>query len=211
LERYGCNMPPTFPHEERRLIIEHDGITFVKLRLCDADAFWGGILTALFSTEIRVVCDYEGAKKSVLGGLYEQFKTQYRLPGNYVAFLREDKGLNYYYSYAEREAYLQCPLLAKTTDAQPFSAAEYALYEKLSLENAVNCRIQFDHYMDCGCICRGCSAARARVVSKVRALVPLNSDDVVRHGATTKTAASSVATTTYRSPSIASLIGATRP
>ena len=212
LERYGCGgIPAVFPHEDRRLVIESDGITFVKLRLCDADAWWGGILTALFGTEIRVVRDYEGAKKSVVGGLYEQFKAQYRLPDNYAAMLREDMGLCYYYSAAERETYL-ANLSTKTKEAQPYTAAEYAFYEELSLENAANWRIQFDHYLDCGCICRGCSAARARIVAKVRVASPLNSDDVVRHGVVPKIAASVAGgSTTYRAPSIASLIGAARP
>jgi len=211
-ERYGCKMPAVFPHEERCLVVNEDGITFVKLRLCDADTTWDKILSALFSTEIRVVRDYEGAKKSVIGGLYEQFKAQYRLPGNYVSLLKEDRGLSYYYSAAEREAYLRKACERQGADRQPFSAAEYALYEELSLENAANWRIQFDHYLDCGCICRGCVAARTRIVAKVRASCALNADDVVRHGGnTTASAAVSSSGKTYRSPSIASLIVAARP
>lgn len=144
-----------------------NGINYIKLRLKDSSE-WGNILTSLLKTDIVIVRDYETKNKSI-GKLYKAFNEAYKIPTNYFQLIQDDKYLSLYYSEEERMEYL-----GKWRDKMTvstfigYSESEYKFYVNLNMENQFYNDLQFEHYIDCGCLCVFCSVKRGEILSKVR-------------------------------------------
>jgi hypothetical protein len=103
MEKYNINIPESFDFEKKYLLIEENGIKYIKLRMNDIDS-WSNILTNIFKTEIMIIKDYE-TKNKTIGEVYKKFKNNYRLPYSYFLLLSESPLLKYYYNEEERNNY----------------------------------------------------------------------------------------------------------
>lgn len=164
IDKYGINdeMPEIFPHEQKYLMIEKNGIKYLKLRLMDADE-WGHILSNIFRHQICVVKDYQSENK-VVKDLFKSFLEKYEIPENFLNdFIFSCKYLNYYYSQSEKENYFYKWNLKKCDTYIPYTLEQYKLYEDITLENCHMDKIQLQHYVDDGCFCKACVIKRNRV------------------------------------------------
>lgn len=144
-----------------------NGINYIKLRLKDSSD-WGNILTILLKTEIVIVRDYETKNKSI-GKLYKAFNESYKIPSNYFQLIEDDKYLSLYYNQQERMEYLEkWHDKMTTTTFIGYTESEYKFYVNLNMENQFYNDLQFEHYIDCGCLCVFCSVKRGEILSKAR-------------------------------------------
>jgi hypothetical protein len=100
--------------------------------------------------------------------LYSTFKNEYKLPSNYLEIIKNDKYLMFYYSEEERKNYLN---LWKNKLSEPvisYTESEYLFYVNLNLENQFYNDLQLEHYIDNGCLCKGCSIKRAKMLEKAK-------------------------------------------
>ena len=160
LDKYGLNRSeiPEFDFVRKMMLIEKNGVKYVKLRLKDSSS-WGDILSGLLKTEIIVRPDHETGKKP-LGGLYAKFKAQYKIPENLMNMVVEDISLFTFYSKEEREAYINKWRTTVTPPFAHFTQNEYNTYHEISSENSLYMKVKYDHYLDNGCICNECSKRR---------------------------------------------------
>jgi hypothetical protein len=166
-ERYGLQqIPDSFDFANKFLLVEENGIKYIKLRLRDSTA-WGNILTTILGTPITIINDYETDNKP-LGDLFRGFKQAYQIPENFLDDIKTQPGLAYYYSDEERIEYLNSWNVKKTAPFVPYTNEEYAFYYQLCLENQSQNVIQVEHYIDIGCLCVPCSVKRAGLLTKAR-------------------------------------------
>ena len=166
MDVYNIPLPSTFNFVNKYLLIEHNGIKYIKLRLKDASC-WSNILTKLFGQKICVIKDYESTNKPIKN-LYKQFKDQYRLPSTFFSNLTTCKYLNYYYSPSEKQEYInQWSQKQIHSSYQSYTENEYKLYEELTIENAHFDYVQVNHYIDEGCLCKACFIKRSEIASKI--------------------------------------------
>uniref|UniRef100_A0A6C0I8U1 Uncharacterized protein n=1 Tax=viral metagenome TaxID=1070528 RepID=A0A6C0I8U1_9ZZZZ len=180
MDLYNIPLPQTFDFEQKYLLIEHNGIKYIKLRLKDSDC-WSHILTNLFSQSILVIKDYESTNKPIKN-LYVQFKNQYRLPSNFLVDIINCKYLNYYYSPSEKQEYINQWMNKQTCSCIFYTENEYKLYDELTIENAHLDYIQVNHYMDEGCLCKACFIKRNEIAKKLSNNLQIN-DRVVHSDA----------------------------
>jgi len=169
MEKYNITVPDKFDFQKKYLLVEEDGIKYIKLRMIDIDS-WSVILSEIFHTEIMVLKDYETRNKSI-GEVYTHFKEIYRLPYSYYLLLNESPLLNYYYNEEDKKIYLNrwIEKIDNNINTIPFTKMEYDFYLKLSIENIYyNNFIQSDHYMDNGCLCNFCSKKRKEIFDKLK-------------------------------------------
>ena len=165
-EKYDISIPDKFDFENKYLLVESNGIKYIKLRLCDSSE-WSVILTKLLETEIIMIHDYQTENKKI-GELYKKFKDNYRIPKNLFELIQTSPLLEYYFSEKERNLYLKTWDSRITTEVIPYTDAEYILYTNLSIENQYLNEFQFDHYIDVGCICFPCSKKRSQIFERAK-------------------------------------------
>jgi hypothetical protein len=171
LDKYEIPIPEQFDYTHKFLQIEHNGIKYIKLRLCDSE-IWENILANLLEHPIKIVKDYETTSKPIKD-LYIKFKEKYKIPKNYLDELRGCKYLNYYYSSDEQTEYLSKWSEKSTILFTPFTLDEYNTYEYICIENKYMDTIQDNHYLDEGCVCNSCQMKRQSVIHKL-----LNGSDI---------------------------------
>ena len=165
IDKYGITIPDQFDHSRKYLLVQENGIKYIKLRLKDS-VFWGSILTTIFGINIKPIKDYESSNKPIKD-LYARFKNTYLIPKNLLDELTSCKYFNYYYSEEERLEYISQWTARSTTDFTPYTADQYAVYEQLTIENSHIDSIQVNHYMDEGCLCKACSIKRCEMANKL--------------------------------------------
>ena len=166
IDKYNIPIPESFDNVNKFLNINHKNINYIKLRLKDSGN-WGNILSSILNTEIIIVNDYETNNK-IIGKLYSTFKNEYKLPANFFEFIKNDKFLLFYYSEEERNQYLN---LWKNKLSEPvlsYTESEYLFYVNLNLENQFYNDVQSEHYIDNGCLCKGCLFKRSKIFESMK-------------------------------------------
>jgi hypothetical protein len=162
------NIPEVFDFNKKIMIIEKNGIIFVKLRLKDSND-WRILLREVFHFDIYIISDYETEQKEIKD-IYNSFKKNYRLPINYFTnYLKDNKGINYYFSPKEKQEYVN--LWKSKIDKRsfkPFNQEEYNLYTSITRDNQYMSEIDHEHYIDMGCLCKGCCRQRGLTLIKIR-------------------------------------------
>jgi hypothetical protein len=172
LNEYNIETPQEFDFCKKYLLVESNGIKYLKLRLQDSTE-WGSILSNLLGVDVKIIHDYETDKR-VLGLLYNTFKSEYKLPLNYYRNLEESNYLRYFLSDVERTAYLNEWSDKTTEEFNGFTKNEYIVYERVTNQNCYNNKIDHNHYIDCGCFCSGCFVKRKDVASNIVSGSPIN-------------------------------------
>jgi hypothetical protein len=169
--KYGIPENDIIPFDANKKysIQKHNNVNYIKLRLSDT-AKWGAILSSILNKEIVIVKDYATENKE-LGDKYTAFKNAYKLPVNYIDYIKDCKYFNHYNNEEERKKYLN-NWLQKTdpNPMQPYTDAEYAFYLNVSLENQSMSGIQNneEHYIDNNCFCKLCSRQRRSIFMKAK-------------------------------------------
>ena len=159
------DMPEAFPHNQKYLIVEKNGVTYIKLRLKDSDE-WEMILSRIFKNKICVIRDYQSENKKI-GDLFKHFVEIYKIPENYLTEIINDSYLNYYYSESEKLEYFNKWNSKKCKDHIPYTVEQFKVYNDISIENCYNDVIQLNHYIDEGCRCQACITKRNIVKQKI--------------------------------------------
>lgn len=165
-ERYNIGHPIPFDFENKYTVQRTNNIAYIKLRLCDS-AVWANALTAVFATKIVMITDYQTENKGI-GELYKRFKLEYKLPSNYLEEIKKCKYLQFYYSEAERNLYLNDWQQKITEPVLSYTADQYRFYMSICLENQYINDIQAEHYIDEGCRCRMCSIKRQEIFKRAQ-------------------------------------------
>jgi len=165
MDRYNINYPSEFNYANKYLLVKENNVSYISLRLKDS-ILWGDILTNIFKFKICVIKDYESVNKPIKD-LYNLFKMNYRVPINLLDTVMNCNYLNYYYSSQEKTDYYNEWRRRSTGFKNHYSPEQYRLYEELSLENCHYDRVQIDHYLDEGCLCKACNLKRSEVSSKI--------------------------------------------
>jgi hypothetical protein len=179
IDKYNINIPENFDYINKYLLIEQNGIKYIKLRLKDSN-LWGSILSKIFYTKIGIVKDYDSENKPIRD-LYLLFKKTYSIPKNLLNEIIKCKYLNYFYSYIEIEEYYKQWNKNSVSDFTPYTEEQYKMYEELSIENSHIDYIQLNHYMDEGCICKTCSIKRLNVANKIVQGFTIKDTDRIQH------------------------------
>ena len=166
IDKYNIHVPSSFDFVNSFLNIKNNNINYIKLRLKDSSK-WGQMLTKILGTEIIIINDYETNNK-IIGELYLKFKNEYKIPINYLEIIKNDKYLFFYYSQEERNKYLNLWSNKTTEPVLPYTESEYNFYVNLNLENQIYPDLQTEHYIDNGCLCKGCSLKRKEIFEKAK-------------------------------------------
>ena len=166
IDKYGIPIPEKFDNINNFLNIKYNNVNYIKLRLKDSDK-WGKILSEILGTEIIIVNDYETNDK-IIGSLYSKFKNEYKIPVNYLEIIKNDKYLMFYYSVEERNNYLKLWSNKLSEAVLSYTESEYLFYVNLNLENQIYSDLQFEHYIDNGCLCKGCSFKRKQIFENAK-------------------------------------------
>lgn len=166
-ELYNICNPVAFNYDNKYTIQEINKVIYIKLRLCDSK-FWADILTNIFNSEIVIIYDYNTEDKCI-GYLYKRFKQEYKIPINFLDTIKSCKYLNFYFSEAERNEYINNWTNKISNDIiVPYTEIEYIFYINLTLENQYINDIQVDHYIDNGCFCNYCNKKRKELFFKAK-------------------------------------------
>lgn len=165
IDKYNIKVPEKFDYNNKYLLIEENGIKYIKLRLRDSN-LWGMILSNMFGTKICMVKDYDSANKPIKD-LYLLFKNTYKIPQNLLLETIKCKYLNYYYSPSEICEYYNQWHKNSTMDYISYTPEQYKMYEELTIENTHIDYIQLNHYMDEGCVCKACTMKRNEIANKI--------------------------------------------
>lgn len=165
IDKYNIKYPNNFDYINKYLLVRENDISYITLRLTDSN-IWGNILTNIFGFKICTIKDYESSKKAIKD-LYLRFKLNYKIPKNFLNDIISCKYLNYYYSKQEIDNYRNEWLLKSSEEKECYSLEKYKLYEEITIENCHFDYVQFDHYMDEGCVCKACTLKRAELASKI--------------------------------------------
>jgi hypothetical protein len=166
IDKYNIPIPNSFDFINKFLNIKHNNINYIKLRLKDSDK-WGKILSQVLGTQIIIVNDYETNNK-IIGDIYLRFKKEYKIPSNYFENIKNDKYLCFYYSEEERKEYLKLWENKLFGPVISYTESEYTFYVNLNLENQIYNDLQSEHYIDNGCLCKGCSFKRSLIFEKAK-------------------------------------------
>jgi hypothetical protein len=167
IDKYNINneLPDTFSYEQKYLIIEKNGIKYIKLRLKDVDD-WERILSRIFGHKICIIKDYQSENK-IIGDLFKNFLEKYKIPENFLNNIMECRYFNYYYSSLEKDEYFNKWNLKKCEIKIPYTLEQYKVYENISLENCYMDKVQLHHYIDDGCSCQACIIKRNRIKQNI--------------------------------------------
>ena len=158
------SFPEKFDFENKYLLLDMNGVKYIKLRLKDSE-HWGNILTTILETPVTIVNDYETDKKP-LADLFRNFKNFYRIPSNFLEEINRDQNILYYFTDHEREDYISFWQNKQSVHFNSYTRDEYLFYTQLCLENQSQNIIQTKHYIDIGCLCVACSLKRASLLSR---------------------------------------------
>ena len=183
IDKYQIPIPEHFDWTTKHLIVDANGVKYIKLRLCDSN-LWGAILTNIFGVNIRIVKDYETSNK-VIKQLFSTFKSEYRIPINYLNSIMDCKYFNYYYSPKEKEQYFNEWSNKSAASMIGYTEDQYRIYQEVTLENVHIDYVQIEHYMDEGCLCKACGLKRAEIANKVLRGVPIH-DRIIHKEAKTE-------------------------
>ena len=165
LDVYNISVPERFDYEKKVVLLDNNGIKYIKLRLKDSD-IWDTILSDILSVPIKIVKDYETSEKNI-NHAYQKFKKNYKIPSNFLDKISTCKYLQYYYSPEEIKEYIESWSTQTTDNFTGFTQDEYNMYEYVSLDNSYRDVIQTHHYLDEGCVCQACSLKRKHIVSQI--------------------------------------------
>jgi len=165
-DKYNIEEPIPFDFEKKYTIQHVNGISYIKLRLCDS-YMWQQILSTIFQTDIVLITDYKTDKKKI-GDLYSRFKSEYKIPENYFETIKSCKYFKFYYSIPERNEYLNFWKNRIDVSFTPYSSTEFTFYMQLCLENQYINDVQIEHYIDNGCFCRYCSLKRKDIFFRAK-------------------------------------------
>jgi hypothetical protein len=179
IDKYNITIPDHFNYNNKYLLVEENGIRYIKLRLKNSD-IWGSILTNILGHKIEITRDYESINKPIKD-LYLKFKTEYKIPKNLLDNVMKCKYLYYYYSPDELNEYYCQWLNKSTTDFVSYDEEQYKLYEDLTMENSHMDYIQLNHYMDEGCSCKACNIKRSTISNKIMNKIELSNNDQIKH------------------------------
>jgi hypothetical protein len=165
LDIYPINTPSHFDFEKKYILIEQEGVKYIKLRLNDSKE-WDNILTKLLDIRLKIIKDYETNDKPIKE-IFSTFKEKYRIPENFLQEINDCKYLNFYFSKEEKNEYISKWNDKKDISFIPFTFMEYKLYQYISRENQFMNDIQLNHYLDEGCICVNCQQKRTIIANKL--------------------------------------------
>lgn len=165
-DKYHIENPIKFDFEKKYTIQNINNINYIKLRLCDSH-MWSQILSTIFRTDIILIKDYQTDSKKI-GELYKRFKTEYKLPCNFIDSIENCKYFNFYYSEEERKQYLESWKNNLDISFIPFTKDEFNFYMQICLENQYINDIQTEHYIDNGCFCKYCSLKRKDIYFRAK-------------------------------------------
>lgn len=167
-DKYGIEesiiMPFDFKKKYTLQVINN--IKYIKLRLCDS-SIWSNILCQVLGCEILIINDYQTYDKGI-GELYKRFKSEYKLPSNFIELINNCKFFNFYYNEKERNDYLNIWKSKLCEEVISYTESEYKFYVNLYLENQYINDIQVEHYIDNGCFCELCSKKRKMIYTKAK-------------------------------------------
>ncbi len=172
MDKYDIPIPEKFDFNQKCLLLNYNGIKYIKLRLKDA-SIWGKILSNLFKINMILIKDYESDKK-IIKNVYNNFKNNYKIPINILNEIMQDKYFKYYYSQEEQTEYYNTWLNKSTNSFIYYNLEQYKLYEELTLENCHIEYIQKEHYIDEGCKCNACRIKRYDIANKLFRGIPIN-------------------------------------
>jgi hypothetical protein len=164
-EVYNIECPLSFDHEKKYLLVNDNGIIYIKLRLKDS-SIWHKILKEIFHTNIVIVNDYETDKKPIKT-LYNRFKQQYKIPINFLQDIEICPSLQFYYSSKERTEYLNAWSNKQTENYVAYTLQEYSIYMDITFDNHHIGEIQRTHYIDVGCACKSCGLKRIQILNNL--------------------------------------------
>ena len=179
IDKYNIEIPERFDNKNQYLLVEKNGIKYIKLRLKDASS-WGAILTNILGTRICMIKDYESKNKAIKD-IYMEFKSMYKIPGNVLEEIMECKYLKYYYSEEEQIEYLREWRESSTEDFNSYTEEEYKIYEEVTMENSNIENVQLHHYMDEGCNCKACEIKRKETSKRIMKGMSIRNEDKVLH------------------------------
>jgi hypothetical protein len=165
LDRYNITIPEKFDFNNKFLKVIENGINYITLRLKDSNE-WGRILSNIFGFKVHLIKDYETTNKPIKN-LYNNFKSSYSIPINYLNDLLNDTYLKFYYNDQEIKEYYDEWYKKSTSERLYYTKDQYKVYEEISIENSHIDKIQLDHYFDEGCICKACGIKRMETISKI--------------------------------------------
>jgi hypothetical protein len=169
----------SFDFENKYLLTEQNGITYVKLRLKDSHV-WKDIFKKILQMDIYIVSDYETDNKNIKE-VYKNFKTNYKIPKNFIDTIKNSPQFLFYNDIHERNEYLKTWENKSVSDEfTPFHIEEYDFYNKISMDNHYMNEIQDQHYIDCGCSCIACDRKRKILLEKAKRGEKIN--DKIIHG-----------------------------
>jgi len=189
------NLPYTprfFDFNKKYIMVNMNGIKYIKLRLQDATTEWTSILRSELNLSVFIVKDYATDQK-IISDVFNTFKSAYKIPENYLETFSSssaniDNGsssIDFYLSAAEKDKYINEWNTKKTDSFNSFTADEYILYSSISRENKINelyqQNIQTRHYIDDGCCCRRCSKKRVKILVMIRNGIALSEKDYNVH------------------------------
>jgi len=166
-EKYNIENPLPFDFENKYTIQLINGVSYIKLRLCDSH-LWPRILSTIFQSDIILISDYNTETKKI-GELYKRFKNEYKLPVNFLDLVKTCKYFNFYYNEQERNKYLE--LWNKNLSLslfKPYTIEEFKFYMQLCLENQYISDVKIEHYIDNGCLCKYCSVKRKDIYFRAK-------------------------------------------
>jgi len=164
---YNISEPIPFDFKKKYTIQVINNIKYIKLRLCDSN-LWANILSNIFQSDIVIIHDYKTEDKDI-GKLYNIFKTEYKIPLNFIELIKNDKYFNFYYNELERNNYLTNLYSRSTYEFIPYNNFEFNFYMNLCLENQYINDIDIDHYIDNGCFCTYCTDKRRDIYFRAKA------------------------------------------
>jgi hypothetical protein len=160
-----------FDFEKGYTLIEcNQGIKYVKLRLMDANTKWASILSELLKQPVYILNDNLTNNKKNINQLYTDFKSQFKLPHNFLVEISEMDLLMKYLTADERHEYIKLWESKTQQDlcVTPYSTDEYFLYLKISKENKHLNQYHFNHYLDNGCDCHQCCSNRTNLLASLQ-------------------------------------------
>jgi len=166
VDKYNILEPIQFDFNKKYTVQQINGISYIKLRLCDS-SLWANILSTIFKTNIILISDYTTDKMEI-GKMYTKFKDEYKIPFNFLEEIKNNKYLKIYYNEEERNSYLSYWEKKVCEQIIPYSDNEFKFYINLCLENQYINDIEINHYIDNGCFCKYCTIKRRDIYFKAK-------------------------------------------
>ena len=181
---YNINNIPPFNHSKKYIMVEQNGIKYIKLRLQDSTTKWSSILNETLGLSVHIV-KYHLTEKKDISVIFKKFKHLYRVPENLLELIKTSESFQYYLTLEEQQNYINEWNKKLTSSVIPFTNEEYSLYKSLSTENHIDNlapKVQARHYIDEGCCCNRCVFLRNRLLNKLQnGLQNITEKDKVLH------------------------------